>query len=390
MADAQRLTVKKIINHHSVGPEFINSSDQTVANWFSVVGKGRGYKNLAHSGHYDPRTGKETFAQAHYALHKYAKDKKYGWRLVPLVRDIYGVITWGASNFYINREGINIETCGTYTNKTLPLKALMLEADTFRAHDKKIGGVLNIVCHNYYSATICPGKICGQRTTVIDMINNPAKWNAKLWPKPKSKPKPPAPKPKPPTKIVNQYVRYGVPLLKVFNKDANLWDFGKTGWSFRVVKSFKKGEEFLAVGEARHSNGSKYLMTNYSFGRADKTGVPIFTNGVNLVDLKAKPVPPKPPVTPPKPPKPKPDPIPPKPPKPPEKPPEEPPEEPPKDKPPTPSDWTGKILSYTAKVIFKWVSRIFWTVVYRFGKTAGKASKNVSNLALKEKPTKRG
>ncbi len=313
----RKYPVDIVVMHHSVGPVFSNSGDLTVQDWFDIVGRNRGYKGVARSFHRHPRRNKETFSQAHHGLHPYTANKnKYSWRLTLLMKDPFNNVAWHAGNWPVNQRSIGIETCGNYVGKKLPLKALMLVADTFRAHDKKIGGFLNITYHRLYSATACPGQIAGQTKTIIDMINNPAKWNAKLWPKPKPpvvKPKPPAPKPT--TKVVKKYVRYGMPLSKVFNKNASLWNFNKTGWSFKAVKSFKKGEEFIAVGDARHSNGGIYLMTSYSFGQADKTGSPTFTHGVNIADLIARPLPPKT-VPPPVPPKPKiePKPIPPKPP----------------------------------------------------------------------------
>jgi len=116
---------------------------------------------------------------------------------------------------------------------------------------------------------------------------------------PKPTPTPPPP-PTPPKPVVNKYVRYATPKVLITNKATKLWDFNKTGWDFNAVKSFKQGEEFIAVGEAQHSNGGVYQMTAYSFGQADKTGKPAFTQGVNIVDLSPKPTPPpvteKPPV----------------------------------------------------------------------------------------------
>lgn len=224
MADGhRRYPVDLVVMHHSVGSEFVNASDLTVQDWFDVVGKGRGYKNVAHSKHRHPRRNKETFSQAHYGLHKYTLNRnKYGWRLTLLMKDVFNNVAWHAGNWDINQRSLGIETCGNYVGKRLPDKALMLVADTFRAHDKSIGGILDIKYHRYYSATACPGLIASQVNTIIDMINNPAKWNAKLWPKPK----PPAPKPKPETifdkvvsdpKVVTLY--FNTPLVKLPTKE---------------------------------------------------------------------------------------------------------------------------------------------------------------------------
>lgn len=187
MADGHRkYPVKWVIMHHSMGPEFSNSSDMNVQDRFDRDGKQRGYKGVKHSYHYHPQRDKETFSQAHYALRKYTKDKnKYGWRLTPLIKDVWHNVCWHAGNWPVNQQSIGIETCGDYTNRHLPEKALMLVADTFRSHDKKIGGKLDFRGHKEVSIrpTSCPGKIMtsDQRKKLIDMVKNPAKWNKKLW-----------------------------------------------------------------------------------------------------------------------------------------------------------------------------------------------------------------
>ena len=321
MADGHRVyPVNLIVNHHSVGPEFINASPSQIRKWFSDVGRTRGYAGVAHSGH--RVEGYETFAQAQYAGH--VVKNKYGYELVALMDDPFNNVAWHAGNWSVNQRSIGIEHCGNYLNKLLPDKALMCIADTFRAHDKKIGGTLNITFHRMYSATACPGRIAEQVKKIIDMINNPAKWNAILWPVPASAPKPtpaptPAPTPTPaPVLVVKKYSRYPEPKVMVTNKVTNLWDFNKTGWGFSIVETFQKDHEFIAIGQAEHSNGGVYLMTAYSFGQADITGKPTFTRGVNRADLSPKsapaPIPsPTPPVPAPAPvptPKPTPTPIP--------------------------------------------------------------------------------
>lgn len=182
MADGQRKPVKRIVLHHSVGPEFVDSGDQTVADWFNTIGRGRGYKGVAHSYHIDPRTKKETFAQAHYALHKYTKDgNKYGWRMVLMIDDPMNNVAWHAGNWPVNQESIGIEVCGNFLDKELPLTACMLIADTFRPLDQKLKGALQVNLHKQFMATACPARIAERRDTIVDMINNPAKWNDKLF-----------------------------------------------------------------------------------------------------------------------------------------------------------------------------------------------------------------
>lgn len=184
MADGHRVyPVDYVVLHHSVGPEFGNSSDLEVQDWFDQIGRNRGYAGVAHSYHSHPQRNKETFAQAHLALRAYTQDgNKYGWRLTPLMQDIWNNVAWHAGNWPINQRSIGIETCGNYSDHPLPEKALMLVADYFRAHDKSIGSKLQITAHKQFSATACPGQIFNQREIIIDMINNADKWNQKLWP----------------------------------------------------------------------------------------------------------------------------------------------------------------------------------------------------------------
>lgn len=173
----------EIVMHHAVSDLMLNWSDAKVAKWFSDVGRNRGYAGVAHSYHCNPYDGTESFSQAHYCLHPYTADKnKYGWRLTLLIKEPYSNACWHASNWTVNQRSLGIETAGNYVAQYLDEKALMLVADTFRAYDKSIGGGLNITGHKKYAATACPGKIYEQLGTLIDMFNNPAKWNEKLWP----------------------------------------------------------------------------------------------------------------------------------------------------------------------------------------------------------------
>lgn len=174
-------------------------------------------------------------------------------------------------------------------------------------------------------------------------------------------PPPPPPVIVPPivTPAVNRYNRFATPLTMITNKDTNLWNFNKKGWDFIAVKPMAAGTEFIAVGEAEHSNGSRYYMTGYSFGQADVTGNPSFPNGVNVVDLTLIP----PPIVEPTP-IPDPDPMPPVPPVEPE--PEEPPFEPEPTPEPAPPDpitlepvqgLVGALVSFFRWVLSWWKSR---------------------------------
>lgn len=186
MKDNQRVyPVNLIVMHHAVSDFMKNWSDLKVQDWFSNTGKSRAYQNGAiNPMHEHPgRPGQLTYSQAQYCLHEYTADNnKYGWRLTTLIKLPFDNVAWHAGAWSVNQRSLGIETAGNYLNKVLPDKALMLIADTFRAHDKKIGGKLDIGFHKQFYATACPGRIAEQYNKLIDMFNNPKKWNDKLWP----------------------------------------------------------------------------------------------------------------------------------------------------------------------------------------------------------------
>jgi len=98
---------------------------------------------------------------------------------------------------------------------------------------------------------------------------------------------------------------------------TKLWDLGFTTWpQAKATNQFSKGHPVDVVGIAYHPLGGEYLMTAYSFGNADTTGVPAHNTGFNKNDMvqarEPQPIPPAPtPVPPPVPtPVPLPDPTP--------------------------------------------------------------------------------
>lgn len=155
MADGNRkYPVNRIVMHHAVSDDMVNWTDTRVQDWFSNVGKTRGYAGYSRSYHNHPSRNQETFTQAHYCLHTYTTDKnKYGWRLTLLLKDPWNNVCWHASNWPINQQSIGIETAGNYVNKKLPEKALMLVADTFRFKDIELKGQFWINGHKDFAAT---------------------------------------------------------------------------------------------------------------------------------------------------------------------------------------------------------------------------------------------
>lgn len=287
MLDGNRVyPVNKLVMHHAVSDEMRDWEDIEVQDWFSNVGKARGYQNGAiNPFHEHPsRPGQLTYAMAHFCLHPYTKDgNKYGWRLTPLIARPFDNVAWHAGNWPVNQQSIGIETAGNYLSSEVDPKALMLVADTFRDHDKALGGALEVYPHQAFFSTQCPGQIVNQIATLIDMINSPEKWNEQFWP---------TPAPKPAEDLSTRYTRFPQPVkYMAMANPTNVYDVSKTSWndlSNSIVKRLAVNEEFIAVGEYRHPLGGVYYMTQYSFGDADKTGVPNKYNGVNKADLWEK------------------------------------------------------------------------------------------------------
>ncbi len=270
--------VDYLVMHHSVGPVFENAEEQVVADWYDAIGRNRGYAGLAHSKHVDPRTGQETFAQAHYALHPYTKDgNKYGWKLTLMIADPFDNVAWHAGNWGVNQRAIGIETCGIYLDRGLPEGALMLVADTFRHHDNKLiaegySDGLNVFGHRTFSATQCPGLIFDQVPTIIDMINNPGIWNERLWP---------SPKPVTPEWQQN-LVRIG-PLTLKMTRDVSFLNM-ETG---QVAKPISTGD-VVTVEYRTHQSGEDFYMTPYSVDRNKPVGI----KGLDLFSgVEVEPVP---------------------------------------------------------------------------------------------------
>jgi len=214
MNDGQRrYPVDYFFLHHSTGPDFVNAEDIQVQDWYSDTGKARAYSGGAiNPMHEHPsRPGQLTYAQAHFTLREYSKDgNKYGWRLTDLIARPWQNVAWAVGNWDYNVMSSSVEICGNYLNKNLPDKALMCLADFLRDIDNELGGALKVWLHKEVYATACPARISDQRNTLIDMINNPDKWNNILWP------------PQPVITIKEETVSEIVPFEKVNVEDSTV------------------------------------------------------------------------------------------------------------------------------------------------------------------------
>lgn len=174
--------VDYLVAHHTAGREMINTKDIDVMDYFDTTGRKRGYESVRKkSGHDEiksyhthPKRKKETFAQAHFALHKYNLDgNKYGWRLVPLIVRPFENVAWHAGNWKINQRSIGIEICGNYVKKKIDENALLLIAETFKFWYKDLkqkGLKLKIKGHKDFANTACPGLIYNQLDIIRENI----------------------------------------------------------------------------------------------------------------------------------------------------------------------------------------------------------------------------
>lgn len=193
MNDGQRIyPVDKFIIHHSMGPRFANASDIEVQDWHNSVGRNRGYAGVDHSYHEHPsRPGVETFAQAQFAGIPDSSNK-YNYRIVTLIARPFENVAWHAGNWFVNQTSIGIENCGDFTGMLLEDRQLMCIADFYRPVDQELNGQTSVWGHQEVSgaSTACPARIMEQRDKLVEMINDPVKWNNIIWPVVPPKPTP--------------------------------------------------------------------------------------------------------------------------------------------------------------------------------------------------------
>ena len=276
MANRSKAQVNTLVLHHSVTPLWSEKSKAELAQWFSDNGKARAYQNGAIATDLtNPYTGKPSYSQAHLAGQRVTAatpdatdaERAAGYRLVPLINDIWGMITWHAGNWATNEKSIGIENLGDYRNYTLRDGDCKVIADFWRPQDASLGGATTINGHKEVSdtATACPARIMEKRDYIVSLINAAA----------------PAPVVTPPTPklvitdITNKIV--------VTNKDANLWDLNFASWgAAKSLKVLPKGTELEVSAIAKHPLGSSYYLSEYSYGKG-------INNGVNVGDVADKP-----------------------------------------------------------------------------------------------------
>lgn len=270
MADVNRKTVDYLVLHHAVTPLWSDRSKAWLAQWFSDNGYARAYMSNPNnwSGLINPYTGARSYAQAHFAGQRVdastpdatQAERDAGYRLVPLVKDVWGQITWHAGNRDINTRSIGIENLGDYRNYTLRDGDAKVIAAFWRSQDVKLGGATVIVGHREVSqlGTECPARIMEMRDAVVNYVNNP----------------PQPPKPKEPVWSAMDAPRR----MRAKSGGTSLVEV-KTG---KLVKTYKAGEEF-DVNQKTGWNGKTYVRTPYS--STNNVG-----NGFDLATLEDLPV----------------------------------------------------------------------------------------------------
>lgn len=262
MADVNRTTVNKLVLHHAVTPLWEDKSKAWLAQWFSDNGYARAYgSNTSNwSGLVNPYTGARSYSQAHFAGQRVTAstpdatqaERDAGYRLVALVNDVWGQITWHAGNWAVNQSSIGIENLGDYRNYTLRDGDAKVIAAFWRPQDLKLGGATQVLLHNEIFATACPARIAEMRQAIVDYTNNP----------------PQPPKPQEPVWRGMTAPR----TMQAKSGGTSLVDI-KTG---AVVKNFGAGEKIDLV-QVTEWNGKTWLRTKSSADRNVNTGFDLAT-----------------------------------------------------------------------------------------------------------------
>jgi hypothetical protein len=144
--------------------------------------------------------------------------------------------------------------------------------------EQRYGRVLELFPHNHWFGTSCPGTLdIGRMRAEAD------KWKRGEYDAPVL---PPTPQPAKGT----VYRRLDKRIWLTNLQPTNLWNLDFKKYADAVaVKQYNANEPIEIVGIADHPLGSQYLMTAFSFGNADKTGVPTRNTGFNKNDMRQKP-----------------------------------------------------------------------------------------------------
>lgn len=204
---------------------------------------------------------------------------------------------------YINVVSVGIEIDPLIEVDGHAQQAGLIEAVAQRCLDycKVAGRRLPLRAHREFGSTACPELMPFDRINArLDQL-----WAAHTNPAP-------APSPTP---AKSTYKRLEKRTWICNAEPTKLWNLDFTTWpAAKYTSQFSKGHPVDIVGIADHPLGGQYLMTGYSFGNADVTGVPAHNTGFNKKDMlqapEPQPIPPAPVPTPTPVPTPEPTPVP--------------------------------------------------------------------------------
>lgn len=265
MADVNRKTVDKLVLHHAVTPLWEDKSKAWIAQWFSDNGYARAYgSNPANwSGLYNPYTGARSYAQAQLVGQRVtdatpdatAQERAEGYRVIEIVKDVWGQIAWHAGNWAVNTSSLGMENLGDYRNYALRDGDTRVIAAYWRPQDVRLGGATAIFLHREVTdtATACPARIAEGRDTIVNYVNNP----------------PQPPKPAEPTWSDMDAPRS----MRVKAGGSALVDV-KSG---AIVKSYGAGEQIGNLVQKSDWNGKTYLRTQSSKDGNRSTGFDLAT-----------------------------------------------------------------------------------------------------------------
>lgn len=273
MSDGNRIyPVYQYVIHHtgSTGTDFVGWTDQDIQDWFDRVGKERGYAGVPRSYHLHPSRDKETFAQYQLALipNGNADAADTDWRVIPLMRDGWENVAWGAGNWAVNQVAMNICIAGDRTGRPLNKKALYRLAEFWQPQDKQLSGNTIINPHAWVSqsSTSCPAAVIPQVETVIEYVNDLDKAWREIFADPKYTETP-----------ANRSIRFEMSATILMYNFMTMEVVAESGWTIDIT-----GSTTIINGETWYIPVDRMPTVNeqpYGFRESD-----IFGNSHNVIE----------------------------------------------------------------------------------------------------------
>ena len=182
--DSQRVTpVPDYIIHHPVSPDYsviAHWSDQDWKNWFNTIGRGRTYAGWAHSYHYDPVTGEETFSAVPVCFVPNGDTGSLAtdtFRWIILFDPIPNT-GWQCGDWNENCRSIGGESATDYSNQEAPINLCKCIAQFIKENvDSQNGASTRVFIHREITNTGCPMRLGERRDLIVDMTNHPENYD---------------------------------------------------------------------------------------------------------------------------------------------------------------------------------------------------------------------